>query len=153
MSYFFPITAELVAPLESEKRARCDNCDIATRRTAANANRRNVADVATPPVLQCDWREYFEERAAIREHDGGMSRADAEVGALADCVARWRALNPLPASTDSACIHCGKARPDTPVLACGGHAWLHRACWAPLNAAQNEAARKAVLAALVIGDT
>lgn len=34
------------------------------------------------------WRELYEERAATREHDAGMSRADAETGALADCVAR-----------------------------------------------------------------
>lgn len=94
------------------------------------------------------WRDYFEERAAIREHDGGMSRADAEARARADCVARWRALNPLPASGDGACVQCGKARPDTPVLARGGHAWLHRECWAPMNAARNEMAFAAVRALL-----
>jgi hypothetical protein len=94
------------------------------------------------------WRELYEERAAIREHDGGMSRADAEAGALADCVARWRALNPLSASGDGACVQCGKARPDTPVLARGGHAWLHRECWAPMNAARNEVAFAAVRALL-----
>lgn len=94
------------------------------------------------------WREIYDERAAIREHDGGMSRADAEAGALADCVARWRALNPLPASGDGACIRCGKARADTPVLARGGHAWLHRECWAPMNAARNEMAFAAVRALL-----
>ncbi len=94
------------------------------------------------------WCDYFEERAAIREHDGGMSRADAEAGALADCVARWRALNPLPASGDGACVQCGKARPDTPVLARGGPAWLHRECWAPMNAARNEMALAAVRALL-----
>lgn len=94
------------------------------------------------------WCDYFEERAAIREHDGGMSRADAEAGALADCVARWRALNPLPASGDGACVQCGEARPDMPVLARGGHAWLHRDCWAPMNAARNEMAFAAVRALL-----
>lgn len=94
------------------------------------------------------WNDYFEERAAIREHDGGMSRADAEAGALADCLARWRALNPLPASGDGACVQCGKARPDTPVLARGGHAWLHRECWAPMNAVRNEMAFAAVGALL-----
>lgn len=94
------------------------------------------------------WRNYFEERAAIREHDGGMSRIDAEAGALADCVARWRALNPFPASGDGACVQCGKARPDTPVLARGGHAWLHRECWAPMNAARNAMAFAAVRALL-----
>jgi hypothetical protein len=94
------------------------------------------------------WRDYFEERAAIREHDGGLSRADAEAGALADCVARWRFVNPLPASGGGACVHCGLAGPDTPVLARGGHAWLHRGCWAPMNALRNETARATILAAL-----
>jgi len=31
-----------------------------------------------------DVREHFTERAAIREYDGGMSRADAERAALDD---------------------------------------------------------------------
>ncbi len=33
-------------------------------------------------------RELFEERAAIREFDGGMARADAEAAAAED-VKRW----------------------------------------------------------------
>lgn len=91
-----------------------------------------------------DWRDYFEERAAIREHDGGLSRPDAEAGALADCAARWRALNPLSASESCTCVHCGRDGADTPVLARGGHAWLHSACWEPMNAARDELARQAV---------
>jgi hypothetical protein len=94
------------------------------------------------------WRELYEERAAIREHDGGTARADAEAGALADCVARWRALNPLPASGDGACVQCGRVGPDTPVLARGGHAWLHRQCWGPMNAARQREADAAVRALL-----
>ncbi len=101
-----------------------------------------------PFLTSADWREHFEERAAIREHDGGASRADAEAGALADCVARWRALHPLPASGDGACVQCGKPGPDTPVLARGGHAWLHRECWTGMNAAREAEARAGVLAAL-----
>jgi hypothetical protein len=95
------------------------------------------------------WRDYFEERAAIREHDGGMSRASAEACALADCVARWRALNPLPDSGDGVCVQCRGTQPDMPVLARGGHAWLHRECWAPMNVARNEVALAAVRALLV----
>ena len=94
------------------------------------------------------WRDYFEERAGIREYDGGMSRTGAEAGALADCVARWRALNPVLASGDGLCVQCGKAGPDTPVLAGGGHAWLHRECWGPMNTSRNEIALAAVRALL-----
>lgn len=42
---------------------------------------------ATAPIE--DWpaelREHFEERAAIREFDGGLSRADAERAAEREC--------------------------------------------------------------------
>ncbi len=157
MTYFFPITADIVAG-KIASRHPGDAGDMATpqaasaaRRTGTNGNCRHVATVASPTAPQFDWRDYFEERAAIREHDGGLSRADAEVGALADCIARWRALNPLPVSGDDACVHCGKARPDTPVLSGGGHAWLHRACWAPMNAQREAHAREAVSALLPQG--
>lgn len=33
-------------------------------------------------------KEWFEERAAIREYDGGLSRAEAEKAALADIEAQ-----------------------------------------------------------------
>ena len=106
----------------------------------------------TPAVLPGwtseDWRDYFEERAAVREYDGGLLRIDAEAAALVDCVARWRSLNPLQASESRTCIHCGRAGSDTPVLARGGHAWLHRDCWDPMNAARDAIARQAVVALL-----
>lgn len=117
-------------------------CCVGNEGTQHRAEHERTADDPTA------WRDYFDERAAIREHDVGVSRADAEAGALTDCVARWRALNPLPASGDGVCVQCGKARPDTPVLARNGHAWLHRECWAPLNAGRNKLALAAVRALL-----
>lgn len=42
-----------------------------------------VASVATPPDPEL-IRDLLEERAAIREYDGGQSRAEAEAGALND---------------------------------------------------------------------
>ncbi|MBV1774353.1 hypothetical protein KSF73_01355 [Burkholderiaceae bacterium DAT-1] len=33
---------------------------------------------------EADVREFFEERAAIREHDAGLSRSEAELLAWAD---------------------------------------------------------------------
>jgi len=38
-----------------------------------------------------DAKEYFEERAAIRQHDGGMTRTAAEAAAQIDL---WRLTNP-----------------------------------------------------------
>jgi hypothetical protein len=54
------------------------------------------------------WRYDFEERAAIREHDGGLPRAEAEAAALLDMATRWRSENPLPASDRAACSDCDK---------------------------------------------
>jgi hypothetical protein len=90
----------------------------------------------------------FEERAAIMEFAGGMSRADAEAGALADLASMWRCENPLPASDAAACAHCGKRGSDSPVLARGGHAWLHKACWEPMDEARRRDALAAVQAFL-----
>ena len=39
----------------------------------------------TPDDLNEDWRECYEERAAIMEYDGGLSREQAEAKALA-CI-------------------------------------------------------------------
>lgn len=141
-----------------ENAAPCDNSDIATQ--GANLAPETVAmsqksqggpypedadPVAVSQVSQQGpqagdgnlwrWREYFEERAAIRQYDGGLSRVEAEAAALLDMAARWRGENPLPASDRAACYHCGRSAPCTPVLAGsqGEHAWLHRECWAPMN--------------------
>ncbi len=90
------------------------------------------------------WRDAFEEKAAIREHDGGLPRAEAEAAALRDVATRWRSENPLPASDRAACCHCGKPAPCTPVLADNGHAWLHEHCWAPMNEKRQREALDAV---------
>lgn len=36
-----------------------------------------------------DWAAWFEERAAIREFDGGQRRPDAEADAETDLIERW----------------------------------------------------------------
>ena len=124
-----------------------------SRRSAVFETRPREARTKPTPAVSPgwtfeDWRYHFEERAAIREYDGGLSRPEAEAGAFADCVARWRALNPLPASESRTCVHCRRDYADTPVLARGGHAWLHGSCWEPMNAARDEVARQAVTALL-----
>jgi hypothetical protein len=92
------------------------------------------------------WRDAYEEKAAIREHDGGLSRDEAEAAALLDMAARWRSENPLPASDRAACCHCDKPAPCTSILAGaqGEHAWLHRECWAPMNERRQREALDAV---------
>ena len=42
-----------------------------------------------------DWRAYYEERAGIRQHDAGLSRAAAERAAWLDTVALWLERHPV----------------------------------------------------------
>ena len=37
-----------------------------------------------------DWTDYFDERAAICEYDGGLARIKAEDVAYLSCVEEWR---------------------------------------------------------------
>ncbi len=43
-----------------------------------------------PNSLPERWRELYEERAAIREYDGGQTREYAEAEAMKEIVAAWR---------------------------------------------------------------
>jgi hypothetical protein len=54
--------------------------------------------------LTANWREVYEERAAIMEYDGGMTRERAEEQALRDTLnemrrAGWRATASSVASS------------------------------------------------------
>ena len=46
--------------------------------------------------LSPDWRVEWEERAAIREYDGGQAREHAEAEALREIVARMKAADVGP---------------------------------------------------------
>ncbi len=78
-----------------------------------------------------DWQAYFDERAGIAEHDGGLSRTDAERQAFECCVVEWLWRNPPPASGPERCAHCGEplGEDGLPFLTgAGGHVWLHSGC-------------------------
>ncbi len=81
-----------------------------------------------------DWRAFFDERAGIAEHDGGLSPDDAERQAFECCVMEWRCQHPPPASGPERCPHCGEpirepGRDGLPFLTGdGGHTWLHSGC-------------------------
>jgi len=49
---------------------------------------------SSTPWAVAEWHGFFVERAAIREHNGGLSRAEAERRAWLDCLARWLATHP-----------------------------------------------------------
>ena len=77
-----------------------------------------------------DWQLYFEERAAVAEFDGGLSRIQAEAQAFECCVVKWLDRNPAP-SMPGICAWCGRA--DAAVVPFGTepgtHIWLHTECW------------------------
>ena len=61
---------------------------------ADSALRKGLSEMAPPTVnvddLPGDWRMWFEERAAIIEYHGGLSREYAEAEALKEAVALMR---------------------------------------------------------------
>jgi hypothetical protein len=96
-----------------------------------------------------DWRAYFEERAAVREYDGGLTRAEAERLALEDTVDLWLACHPAaPTSDQAGCAHCGRRERDgdalLPILARDGHTWVHDGCWAAWHQRRRKQARAAL---------
>ncbi len=83
-----------------------------------------------------DWQAFFNERAAILEHEGGLDRAEAERQAYIECQQEWFRRNPIQARK---CCFCGEeGRPDEPVelqdVHCADRMWLHRSCHQPLVA-------------------
>jgi hypothetical protein len=87
-----------------------------------------------------DWRALFDERAAIAEFDGGLSRRSAEARAFASCVAKWLNRNPVR-SPSVRCLCCGGSEhAHDKLLPVGtepnGHAWLHSRCWEAWHASR-----------------
>lgn len=126
------LAAKVLARTDSRDIARDVNRDTVRKAcpTAPELPRR--AGQSPAFVSDTRWRDYFEERAAMRENGDGISRAEAESAALHDCAQRWRAENPLAPAPQSSCARCGravKAADAMPVLAAGGHAWLHADCY------------------------
>ncbi len=82
-----------------------------------------------------DWQAYFHERAGIAEHDGGLSRIDAERQAYECCIMEWLWRNPPPTSGSERCARCHEpldelGRDSLPFLTGdGGHNWLHTGCY------------------------
>jgi hypothetical protein len=90
-----------------------------------------------------DWRARFGERAGFLEHDGGLSRFEAELQAFESCVIEWLNANPR-SSPAGRCLWCGKLEtPNAIVLPFGigeHHAWLHAECWFAWHQSRREEA-------------
>jgi hypothetical protein len=141
-----------VTPAESLKRARAaglrlelDGEDLVLSASAAPSesivtalvqNKREVLALLRPGGCGWsaeDWLAFFEERAAMREHGGGLTRLEAARLALDDAVTQWLCLYPVPPGEPAqGCVHCRRYHDSTnrllPVLTQGGHVWVHDRC-------------------------
>jgi hypothetical protein len=80
-------TVATVAPLTAPSVANV--ASVAGHQASTNApSDLTVASIASPEASEDeDWQAHFEERAAIREFDGGFTRPAAEAHALQDTIA------------------------------------------------------------------
>src|SRR4029077_20897434 len=94
-----------------------------------------------------DWREFFNERAAVAEHTGMMPKDKAERMAYESCITHWLDLNPPTINSDT-CNHCGKPAGiigRDSVITGGGH-YLHHTCHTPWLAWRRQEAIAALAA-------
>lgn len=81
-----------------------------------------------------DWRQFYEERAAVLEYDGELDRAEAERQAFEATIIHWMNLTPPQNLDNDHCAQCGNpvgriGNDAVPFLTGGGgHVWLHHGC-------------------------
>ncbi len=138
-----------------------ENCGfwapVARVAQVAHENRAGSREALADDWDKEDWLAFFDERAGIGEHDGGLSRADAEARAYEGCIAEWMNRNPVPSDTDR-CAWCRNAdNVSSQVVPFGaqeyGHTWLHSSYWSAWYAHRREQAIEAlaVLGILLFG--
>lgn len=103
---------------------------------------------SSAPWDAADWRAYRDERAAVAEFDGGLSRRDAEGMAYRSCVSEWLCRHPQ-VSAPGSCAHCGRGDLAGRIVmpygdAVHGHIWLHGECWPAWYAQRRQAAVEAL---------
>jgi hypothetical protein len=101
-----------------------------------------------------DWEAFFDERAGIREHDGGLPREQAEALAFDDSVVEWLLRHPVQ-SKPGFCLGCGRGDEHAGIVVpfgteASGHVWLHSDCWPAWHAAR-KAEAAAALSVMGIG--
>ena len=62
-----------------------------------------------------DWQAFFDERAGIAEHHGGLSRQEAEALASEHCVVEWLMRHPVR-SRPGFCLGCGRVEDERGVV-------------------------------------
>ena len=105
MSFLKTVDAARARRLENA--TPCDARDIATTNADPVAMSQVSQDMSASCEAEAQLCPFFEERAAIREYDGGLSRPEAEAGALRETIAHWLARNPLSPSVPGGGLHLG----------------------------------------------
>ena len=75
-------------------------------------HRAELLAALAPPPDPLAVREFFEERAAVFEHDGGLSRAEAEAGALRRTLEHFRLPDPGAGGIDAVLAALVAQQPD-----------------------------------------
>ena len=115
-------------------------------------NHASVGQSGPPAWSAADWRMFYEERAAIAEHDGGLDQAEAECRAFKAAVVHWMNCNPLTDPGPDRCGGCGEpvghiGQDSVPVLnGKDEHVWVHHGCHHRLMARRYAEAIKALAA-------
>lgn len=91
-----PCEPELPQPGRGN-RSDCDtsSCALPPRKPATPTQPESSPDIG-PDDLPAYWRERYEERAAIREYEGGQAREHAEAEALGETIAQMREAGETP---------------------------------------------------------
>jgi len=122
----------------------------------ARAHKAAIIQALRPKKSRADWgrdewQTYYDERAAIGEHDGNTTQVDAERLALEDCLSHWLAINPPEPCPPDTCAHCGKPSgevgSDSVAVLAGRpneHLWLHHRCYEPFRASRRRDATKSL---------
>ncbi len=95
-----------------------------------------------------DYQAFFDERAGVLEFEAGLACVEAERRAFSEIAQQWLSQNPAPATFPrGGCVHCldddQRGNPLLPVLAAGGHTFLHDRCldaWRTFRREQAETA-------------
>ena len=96
------------------------------------------------------WEAFFNERAAIAEHDAGLTHTEAESRAFDCCVVEWMNRNPAESNNPDRCAHCSGTMAGNEALpflnGAGGRVWMHGRCHAAWIAGRRQRAARALAA-------
>src|SRR5829696_10412393 len=87
----------LPSPLPSAKAAKVAKAGSRSSRFSSFSNFSRVTSPTRDSWTAAEWQAYFDERAAMREYEGGLSRPEAERLAFDDTVQHWLSTHPAPA--------------------------------------------------------